>query len=128
PSSSSRAPSHCSSSPSTAADKPGTSSPASGMPPSGQFEAEIPTEALKAASYPKLVICGTWEDAPELYRTYAGEALMACADGLAPEIDAAPVRVPGCYPHTQQADRVTSALTALWAGGGSPWESALCSG
>lgn len=28
------------------------------------WEAEIPTEELKAASYPKLVISGTWEDAP----------------------------------------------------------------
>lgn len=52
---------------------------------------------------------------------------MACADGLASAIDAALVCVPGYSPRTQQADRVSSALAALWASGGSPWGPALCS-
>ncbi|MCF2573069.1 alpha/beta fold hydrolase [Brevibacterium sp. UCMA 11754] len=78
------------------------------------WEAEVPTEALRNSNWPKLVIAGTWEDAPEMYRKYAGEALMECAESLSQIIDAELVRVPGYYPHTQQSERVNALLATLW--------------
>ena len=78
------------------------------------WEAEIPTEALRESTWPKLVITGTWEDAPELYRKYAGEALMECAEGLSRAVAADLVHVPGYYPHTQQPQQVNTALATLW--------------
>lgn len=78
------------------------------------WEAEIPVAALRSAAWPKLVISGTWQDAPALYREYVGEPLMACADALATGIEATHLRVPGYYPHTQQSKRVNTALAQLW--------------
>ncbi|MFJ5259483.1 alpha/beta fold hydrolase [Streptomyces sp. NPDC088387] len=79
------------------------------------WEAEVPLEPLRAASWPTLVVCGTWHDAPELYRTYAGEPLIACAEAVADALDARLLRVPGYYPHTQQPAAVNAALRELWA-------------
>lgn len=80
------------------------------------WEAEIPTDALRDSTCPKLVISGTWEDAPELYRKYAGEALMECAESVSQAVEAELVRVSGYYPHTQQPERVNTALATLWEG------------
>ncbi|MFF3172758.1 alpha/beta fold hydrolase [Streptomyces sp. NPDC057900] len=79
------------------------------------WEADPPLEPLAAASWPKLVIWGTWEDAPELYRRYAGEPLVACAEAVADRIGARRLRVPGYYPHTQHPAEVNAALRELWS-------------
>ncbi|MEI5522966.1 alpha/beta hydrolase [Streptomyces brasiliscabiei] len=78
------------------------------------WEATAPLEPLRTAPWPTLIICGTWEDAPELYRTYVGEPLIACAEALADTLAARLLRVPGYYPHTQQPATVNAALRALW--------------
>ncbi|MGW2658541.1 alpha/beta fold hydrolase [Streptomyces sp. NPDC001478] len=79
------------------------------------WEADPPLEPLAAAPWPKLVVSGTWEDAPELYRRYAGEPLLACAEAVAQRIGARRLRVPGYYPHTQHPDQVNAALRDLWS-------------
>ncbi|QKW11038.1 alpha/beta hydrolase [Streptomyces sp. NA04227] len=81
------------------------------------WEARIPLEPLRDADWPTLVICGTWEDAPEMYRSYVGEPLMACAEALTASLGARSLRVPGFYPHTQQPEAVNAALRELWDGG-----------
>ncbi|MEU6676562.1 alpha/beta hydrolase [Streptomyces sp. NPDC046925] len=78
------------------------------------WDAAVPLEPLKAAPWPTLVICGTWQDAPETYRKYAGEPLIACAESVADALDARLLRVPGYYPHTQQSATVNAALRDLW--------------
>ncbi|MEV0221794.1 alpha/beta hydrolase [Streptomyces sp. NPDC050704] len=78
------------------------------------WEATVPLEPLRAASWPTLVICGTWQDAPEPYRTYVGEPLIACAEAVAEAVDARLLRVAGYYPHTQQPAAVNAALRELW--------------
>lgn len=72
----------------------------------------MPLTPLRAAPWPTLVVCGTWQDAPEPYRTYAGEPLIACAEAVA---EAQLLRVPGYYPHTQQPATVNAALRRLWS-------------
>ncbi|MGD3112809.1 alpha/beta fold hydrolase [Streptomyces sp. YGL11-2] len=81
------------------------------------WEAQVPLEPLRTAPWPTLVICGTWQDAPEPYRTYVGEPLMACAEAVteALGVRARLLRVPGFYPHTQQPAAVNTALRQLWA-------------
>ncbi|MCI3220885.1 alpha/beta fold hydrolase [Streptomyces sp. NP-1717] len=79
------------------------------------WEADPPLEPLAAASWPKLVVSGTWQDAPEPYRRYAGEPLLACAEAVADRIGARRLRVPGYYPHTQHPAEVNAALRALWS-------------
>ncbi|AJE82141.1 hypothetical protein SLNWT_1765 [Streptomyces albus] len=78
------------------------------------WEAAGDLAPLAAAPWPKLVIAGDWEDAPPLYRKYAGEALRAAARAVAREIGGDHLTVPGYYPHTQQPERVNAALRALW--------------
>ncbi|GAA0995580.1 hypothetical protein GCM10009551_060930 [Nocardiopsis tropica] len=78
------------------------------------WEADPPLQPLAAAPWPALVITGTWEDAPEEYRRYAGEPLLACADAVADRIGAQRLRVPGYYPHTQHPAEVNAALRRLW--------------
>lgn len=79
------------------------------------WDAEIDLEPLTGAPWPKLLISGDWVGAPELYREYAGEPLIACARFLAKELGAEHLVVPGYYPHTQQPEAVNAALRALWA-------------
>ncbi|GHH00404.1 alpha/beta fold hydrolase [Streptomyces rubradiris] len=78
------------------------------------WEAVVPLEPLRSAPWPTLVIRGTWDDAPEPYRTYAGEPLIACAEAVADAVGARVLRVPGYYPHTQQPAAVNAALRELW--------------
>lgn len=78
------------------------------------WEADPPLEPLATAPFPTLVVCGTWEDAPELYRSYVGEPIMAACASLAETLGADLLRVPGYYPHTQQPDAVNAALRKLW--------------
>ncbi|MFC5748357.1 alpha/beta fold hydrolase [Actinomadura rugatobispora] len=79
------------------------------------WDADVPLEPLATAPWPTLIITGTWEDAPELYRRYAGEPLMAAAGVIAEEIGAEHLRVPGFYPQVDQPALVNEALSALWA-------------
>ncbi|MFE0104896.1 alpha/beta fold hydrolase [Streptomyces sp. NPDC059009] len=82
------------------------------------WEADVPVKPLRAAPFPTLVICGTWEDAPELYRTHVGEPLVAVAETLTETLGAHLLRVPGFYPHTQEPDAVNEALRELWGRAG----------
>jgi pimeloyl-ACP methyl ester carboxylesterase len=80
------------------------------------WEAEIPLEALAAASWPKLVVSGTWDTAPQPYRVVGGEPLMACARIVAVRIGAPLLRVAGAshWPHQEQPEVVNKALRTLW--------------
>lgn len=81
------------------------------------WEAPIPVAALAAAPWPKLVITGTWENAPELYRERGGEPIMACAGVTADRIGATLLRARGAahYPHVETPETVNDALANLWA-------------
>ena len=81
------------------------------------WEAPIPVAELAAAPWPKLVLSGTWETAPAVYRERGGEPLMACARVTAERIGARHVHVPGTahYPHVERPDAVNAALTDLWS-------------
>lgn len=79
------------------------------------WEAPVPLAPLRDAGWPILVIRGSWEHAPELYREYVGDALVACADAVADTLGARLLRVPGYYPHTQQPAAVNAALRELWS-------------
>lgn len=78
------------------------------------WDADIPLAPLAGAAFPKLLVSGDWDGAPEPYRTYAGEPLIACAGFIADAIGADHLVVPGYYPHTQQPQRVNAALRDLW--------------
>jgi pimeloyl-ACP methyl ester carboxylesterase len=80
------------------------------------WEADVPLGELAAASYPRLVISGTWETAPAEYREAAGEALMACAGAVGQAIGADMLRVSGAshWPHAERPEVVNAALRRLW--------------
>ncbi|MGV9659604.1 alpha/beta fold hydrolase [Streptomyces koyangensis] len=78
------------------------------------WDADIALAPLARAAFPKLLVSGDWEGAPEPYRTYAGLPLIACAEEIAEATGAAHLVVPGYYPHTQQPERVNTALEHLW--------------
>lgn len=82
------------------------------------WEAPIPVTAPAAAPFPKLVLSGTWETAPALYRERGGGPLTACAGVTADRIGARRVRIAGAahYPHVERPDAVNEALRALWTG------------
>ncbi|MFI7611551.1 alpha/beta fold hydrolase [Nonomuraea terrae] len=82
------------------------------------WEAPIPVAELAAAPWPKLMISGTWETAPELYRRRGGEPLMACARVTAQRIGAELRRIPAAAhnPHVEQPEAVNAALLELWEG------------
>ncbi|MEW2708782.1 alpha/beta hydrolase [Streptomyces koyangensis] len=78
------------------------------------WDADIALAPLARAAFPKLLVSGDWEGAPEPYRTYAGLPLIACAEEIAEATGAAHLVVPGYYPHIQQPERVNTALEHLW--------------
>ncbi|WP_218009628.1 alpha/beta fold hydrolase [Actinomadura kijaniata] len=80
------------------------------------WEAAIPVAELAAAPWPKLVISGTWENVPALYRERGGEPLMACARVTAERIGARRLQIPGTahWPHTENPEAVNAALEELW--------------
>ncbi|WP_399091905.1 alpha/beta fold hydrolase [Streptomyces sp. BBFR2] len=78
------------------------------------WEADIPLAPLRAAAPPLLVICGTWDDAPDAYREHVGRPLMAVAESLTDSLDGRLLRVPGYYPHTQEPAAVNAALREFW--------------
>ncbi|WP_331750638.1 alpha/beta hydrolase (plasmid) [Streptomyces sp. NBC_01732] len=78
------------------------------------WEAEIPLEVVRGAALPVLVICGTWEHAPAMYREHVGLPLMAVAESLTDSLGGRLLRVPGYYPHTQEPAAVNAALREFW--------------
>jgi pimeloyl-ACP methyl ester carboxylesterase len=80
------------------------------------WDAELSIQQLAAASWPKLVISGTWETAPQPYRVLGGEPLMACARIVAERIRAKLLRVPGAshWPQWEQPEIVNAALRNVW--------------
>ncbi|WP_439678375.1 alpha/beta fold hydrolase [Embleya sp. MST-111070] len=78
------------------------------------WEADIPLEAIRTAALPILVICGTWEHAPVLYREHVGLPLLAVAESLTDSLGGRLLRVPGYYPHTQEPAAVNAALRKFW--------------
>ncbi len=80
------------------------------------WEADVPLAELAASPFPKLVISGTWENAPAAYREAAGEALMACAAVVAEELGAEMLRVDGAshWPHAERPEVVNATLRRLW--------------
>jgi pimeloyl-ACP methyl ester carboxylesterase len=86
------------------------------------WEAEMPVAALARARWPKLVIGGTWETAPPLYRQRGGAPLMACARVTAARIGARLLRIPGSshYPHAEQPGQVSAALDEIFSQAAAP--------
>ncbi|MFD7286143.1 alpha/beta fold hydrolase [Streptomyces sp. NPDC059863] len=78
------------------------------------WEAEIPLEVVRGVALPILVICGTWERAPAMYREHVGLPLMAVAESLTDSLGGRLLRVPGYYPHTQEPAAVNAALREFW--------------
>jgi pimeloyl-ACP methyl ester carboxylesterase len=80
------------------------------------WDADVPLATLAAAPFPKLVIAGTWEDAPAAYRRAAGEALMACAEVVAGDIGGEILRVKGAshWPQAERPEVVNDALRRIW--------------
>lgn len=83
------------------------------------WQAPVPVAALRAAKWPKLVIRGTWETAPALYRARGGEPLIACARVTAERIGARLLTVPSAhhYPHVDSPSAVNAALCRTFASG-----------
>ncbi|MGW4346772.1 alpha/beta fold hydrolase [Streptomyces sp. NPDC004690] len=79
------------------------------------WEADIPLEAIRDARLPVLVICGTWDGAPDAYREHVGRPLVAVAESLTDSLGGRLVRVPGYYPHTQEPAAVNVALREFWS-------------
>jgi pimeloyl-ACP methyl ester carboxylesterase len=80
------------------------------------WEAPVPVAALHAATWPKLVIHGTWETAPDLYRARGGEPLIACARITAERIGARLRTVPSAhhYPHVDSPSEMNAALRGVF--------------
>ena len=79
------------------------------------WDAPIPLEPIRDASWPVLVIVGDWAGAPEEYLRLAGEPLLVAAHTFAEKVGGSVLEVPGFYPQTQQPERVNDALLHLWA-------------
>ncbi|MFF9315035.1 alpha/beta fold hydrolase [Streptomyces sp. NPDC014748] len=79
------------------------------------WEADIPLEAIRDARLPVLVICGTWDGAPDAYREHVGRPLVAVAESLTDSLGGRLVRAPGYYPHTQEPAAVNAALREFWS-------------
>lgn len=78
------------------------------------WDGDLPVAELAAATWPKLILSGTWEDAPEQYRRLSGEPLITCARVTAERIGARLRHVPGYYPHVQHPEVVNGVLSEFW--------------
>jgi pimeloyl-ACP methyl ester carboxylesterase len=81
------------------------------------WEADVPLEALAAASCPKVVISGSWETADPEHRAFNGDALAVCGEAVAARIGAAHFRIEGTdhFPHRDRADEVNGILADTWS-------------
>ncbi|WP_412540866.1 alpha/beta hydrolase [Longispora sp. K20-0274] len=78
--------------------------------------ADIPTDALATAAFPKLVVTGAWDvDAPG-YRPETGAVMRVVGEAVADRIGARLVRVPGAAHEVQreQPEALNTLLTDLW--------------
>jgi pimeloyl-ACP methyl ester carboxylesterase len=97
------------------------------------WNADVPLEPLRSATYPKLVLAGTWDTAAPDYRAAAGEALIATSRFIATQTGATFIQVEGAdhSPHQQRPDEVNELLLDLWrqadppSGGGTTQRGAL---
>ncbi|MFF4607085.1 alpha/beta fold hydrolase [Streptomyces sp. NPDC001339] len=80
------------------------------------WDAELPLGPLAAATMPKVVVNGTWEEAHPAYREFTGLALAACGAYVAEAIGARHVRVHGTdhNPHQDRPAEVNAVLDRLW--------------
>jgi pimeloyl-ACP methyl ester carboxylesterase len=80
------------------------------------WEAMFDLEPLALAPFPKVVVNGTWDNAPAGYRESTGDALIACGAFIAERVGARLVRVPGAghLTHQDQPDFVNGLLRELW--------------
>jgi pimeloyl-ACP methyl ester carboxylesterase len=86
-------------------------------PPERPFwEAEIPVGPLRAASFGKLVLSGSWELEDPAHRREIGEGMLAAATAVADAIGAQRLVVAGAghLLHLQQPGEVNAALLRLW--------------
>lgn len=74
------------------------------------WDAEIPRAAPDAATWPKLVITGTWETAEPLYWTCAGDPLTRANTRTADRIGA------DHNPHNLRPELVNPVPAAVWTG------------
>jgi pimeloyl-ACP methyl ester carboxylesterase len=67
------------------------------------WEADVPLELLRMATFPKLVISGGWDTASPATRATAGAALQDVCDVIARRIDAQRTVIPGAFHAPQSA-------------------------
>ena len=86
------------------------------------WDVEVPLDVIAAATWPKLVISGSWDSAPAAYREAAAAPLMACGRATAQRIGAELLVVAGSAhePHWEQANVVNEALRRTWARAADP--------
>jgi len=80
------------------------------------WDVDVPLDPVAAAPWPKLVINGVWDSAPDAYREAAAAPLQACGRATAERIGAELLVVPGAAhePHWERADVVNEALRRIW--------------
>ncbi|MDH6118974.1 pimeloyl-ACP methyl ester carboxylesterase [Kitasatospora sp. GAS204A] len=83
------------------------------------WDAQITLAPLAAATWPKLVVNGTWETAAQPYREFVGDAIAATGQFIAERIGADAVRVAGTdhYPHQDRHQVVNELLREFWTQG-----------
>lgn len=88
--------------------------------------ADLATEPLRTADFPKLVIVGGWETVPPGYRPGMAGLMRTICTAVADRIGARLVRVPGAAhePQRDQPEAVNALLTEFWsaAAEGRPWK------
>lgn len=80
------------------------------------WEAGVPLPALRAATFPKLVIAGAWDNVPQSFREQGGTPLMRCAQITAERIGARHVTIPGAghNVHVEASEQVNALLAEFW--------------
>ncbi|GLY93360.1 alpha/beta hydrolase [Actinoplanes sp. NBRC 103695] len=79
--------------------------------------ADLATEPLRAAGFPKLVIVGGWETIPPGYRPGMATLMRTVCARVADRIDARLAHIPGAAhePQRDQPEALNALLTELWA-------------
>ncbi|MBM2622418.1 alpha/beta hydrolase [Actinoplanes sp. LDG1-06] len=79
--------------------------------------ADLPTAALHAAPFPKLVVLGGWETATPGYRPGMAELMTTVGTAVAARIDAQLFPIPGAAhePQREQPETLNTLLESFWA-------------